>query len=158
MLSTLEFAWHDHPVAGWLPSFAVCVFLNMTVCKCPVPPYGAKLTEHANREYFRRVRLPQAPIACKSGAATPCAQITGAGVGTFLLVALVIYGSMVPILKAAKNEAFGAAPSELAHVSDTSKVRTPLTTRRFTTSDTESANVRAQSAEMWQHRAHNAMP
>ena len=40
--------------------------------------------------------------------AVTSAQMAGAGFGTYLLVALIIWGSMAPILKAAKNEAFGA--------------------------------------------------
>ena len=38
-------------------------------------------------------------------------QMAGAGFGTYLLVALIVWGSMAPILKAAKNEAFGAYQS-----------------------------------------------
>ena len=43
-------------------------------------------------------------------------QMAGAGFGTYLLVALIIWGSMAPILKAAKNEAFGA-PSHSCYLS-----------------------------------------
>ena len=51
------------------------------------------------------------PHAAQRKAVCRGAQMAGAGFGTYLLVALIVWGSMAPILKAAKNEAFGAYQS-----------------------------------------------